>query len=479
MNFNVTQNKNRASLGGHLSSSHGPSTGSCQLTMYHWPPIEEVALEEFENFALDRLRVLKNIEDAKTRGKKHEEMDSLVDELWRRHMREGERAESVRKDKISHFALRLAYCQTEELRRWFLAQESSLFRHRFRNLTPDWQKKFLEENNLPYKAIGSAELEAVKEKLDQVARSINGTAGSVYYKVPFEQVPELVGGRRVFLKGGKAYVPRDQLTSIVGGLFREGLSKALTLTGRKWAASIAEEERDRLTSLVESLSSRYLGPDYSQVSSKQELADLPVLAERSFPMCMRHMYRKLKEDHHLKHNGRLQLGLFLKGIGLSLEDTLTFWRSEFSQKMGSEKFDKEYSYMFRHGYGKEGKRMDYTPYGCMKIIMSTPGVGDHHGCPYRHFSEENLRTALSSLRLSSQSVDEAVEKAKNNHYQLACGVAFEGLRGSECESGITHPNHYFQQSEKLIQAKNEDGKKSSQENLSPDDRSEMDMSKRV
>lgn len=28
---------------------------------------------------------------------------------------------------------------------------------------------------------------------------------------------------------------------------------------------------------------------------------------------------------------------------------------------------------------------DYTPYSCQKIISLTPGVGDHHGCPYRHF----------------------------------------------------------------------------------------------
>lgn len=36
------------------------------------------------------------------------------------------------------------------------------------------------------------------------------------------------------------------------------------------------------------------------------------LAKRHFSPCMRNLYERLKRDNHMKHFGRLQLGLFLK-----------------------------------------------------------------------------------------------------------------------------------------------------------------------
>ena len=88
---------------------------------------------------MDRLRVLKGPEDVVLRGKKLEELEGVVRELWRKHMRTPNAADMANKDIISHFVLRLVYCRTEELRRWFLQMETTLFLYRLCLETPEAQ----------------------------------------------------------------------------------------------------------------------------------------------------------------------------------------------------------------------------------------------------------------------------------------------------------------------------------------------------
>lgn len=412
------------------------------------------------------LVVLRGIEDLKARGFRPDQLQEKILGLVEQHLKGMTKEATARKDLASHYVLRLAFCQTEDKRKWFLAHECELFRARFKEMLSSDQRAFIEQHQLPVEVLSRAEFDDVKDALLATMMSITNsvaqsqtalqsmTAHESYYKVKFEEVADLVATRRVYVQDGFAYVSRDQIGSLVLAPFRSYLSKNLALLSRQWNAFCSGEEKDRLVPLVAGLSERYLGPDYTSVrkGSNDEVTAsmLPQLANESFPLCMVTMMEALRTQHHLKHNGRQQLGLFLKGIGLPLEEAIRFWRTEMAQTAPGDKFDKQYLYNIRHNYGKEGKRQDYTPASCIKIISSTPGPGQVHGCPYKVLSADSLRSALSKLRVSGLKIDEAVKKASAGHYQLACAATWEGKMGCSCESGINHPNQYYEESRKVL-----------------------------
>lgn len=111
------------------------------------------------------------------------------------------------------------------------------------------------------------------------------------------------------------------------------------------------------------------------------MSKIDQLADQHYPLCMKRQHRALRLNHHLMHTARMQYGLFLKGIGVSMDDSINFWRNEFLKKPDIDEkiFNSRYAYSIRHNYGKEGKRTDYTAYSCAKIINAIPGVNEYHG----------------------------------------------------------------------------------------------------
>lgn len=147
------------------------------------------------------------------------------------------------------------------------------------------------------------------------------------------KVTDLVSSRKVFLRGGYAYVPGREQSSIVYAEYAKSLEKALEV--RPWLAhsSVNEhvlqrtarelpklDEDSRIVPILDHLSQGFLAGVSSEWSSSSASADgeqitaemIDDMARRHFPACMRNLHECLRRDKHLKHFGRLQYGLFLK-----------------------------------------------------------------------------------------------------------------------------------------------------------------------
>lgn len=458
-------------------SVKAPLTGSLvetyphDLQMYKVPPIEKVSLQEFETLALERLNLLRSLNNATTlkglRMNSEEWTEYVLNDLktqgLKYYARLCERTacgtteadlQARRKDHIAHFILRLAYCRTEELRRWYIARESELFRMRFIIMRGETVDKFFKLNNLSYTNISDEEKNSIITNLRESSPHQN-IDSLKYYKVKFFEVLDLVRARKAYLKGGYAYIPHKDFISVLSGQYKTHLKHSLAIA----AQHLSEIEQDeRLVGLLKGLHQTYTGTDYSDTKSLIPIETLDSLSVKSFPLCMRQLHEQLRAAHHLKHGGRLQYGLFLKGIGVTLEDSLRFWREEFTKLMDLDKFEKQYAYNVRYNYGKEGSKRNYSPFSCMRIISNTVGQGDCHGCPFRHCDVSNLKNRLQGYGLDTQSINSVIDMTKKGHFQIACSKYFDAVHNVDLGLGINHPNQYFEESQKLQGEKKGDTK---------------------
>ena len=231
------------------------------------------------------------------------------------------------------------------------------------------------------------------------------------------------------------------------------------------------DEDDRLTPILNHLSKHFGTPDSTISDSDSALHGAPIKAtsidslSQHFPLCMRNLHMTLRKNSHLKHFGRLQYTLFLKGIGLNLEDCLVFWRQAF-KLITDDTFNKEYRYNIRHAYGDVGgdairRGRGYSPFSCQKVLTEhPPGSGESHGCPYRHFSLDNLTTLLQTTGINDRDVLRGVrEDVEKKRFHIACNRVFEwvhkgnikrvkedGSWGAAELDTIVHPNTYFKRS---------------------------------
>ena len=478
----------RAQVVHHPARASGLAQYPYRLSMYQEPPVQDITVEEFEQWALDRLRVLADIETAAARNQSWPETKAAIEarssaqlplhsnSVAQSGTASGAAAKTQellaerRKDHVSHFVLRLAFSRTEELRRRFLHAETTLFRWKWETEHLAEREAFLRSQDFVWRAVPAEQQQRFREQLLAVHPRMAATFDSEsFVQVPWHRVPDLVEKRRVFVHHGTAWIPTKEQASLVLAEFQSGLQAQLELTAR---ALPRLDEDDRLMPVLEHLSmGSMLGAtsDYSSASLVNTdgeaitlTADMVVpLVREHAPLCMRHLQETLSAKHHLLHQSRLQYNLFLKELGLPVEEALVFWRRSFSQ-MTDDQF-KSHRYNIRHGYGLEGGRHNYPARSCTTIISGfPPGPQETHGCPFRHFSQANLSAALSAhYQISPADQAEILASVQAGHYHVACTRVFElthaaqGVRrgdGLGHGESVSHPNRYAEASWQLAQA---------------------------
>jgi DNA primase large subunit len=463
------------------------------IPFYKAPPTKTINMDELETLCFKRVAILKLVE---IETELSDDFDAVHNKLLKKlenqdvniKLIESMHDAEIENDIIAHFMLRLAYCRSDDYRRWFITQETRLFRHILYTQTSKNQhvlKKLLKEKNLQYEDVSPKEWKQLKYKI--AFQHINTTDEDVYSnlaeklrtckiaeekdniqiklkdmdrlheelrksfsKFSFLNGLSLVGHRKCFVHQGYIYLHSSQLFSIIAEEFRKELREVLKFTYRHLPI-IAKDPR--LQELLKYVSRKELlefeYDEKTNVKGKVNLSNIDFFARSAhFPPCMKFLHDKLTHDSHLKHFGRLQYGLFLKGIGMSMEESLSFWKKKFSNKINGEKFDKEYTYNIRHSYGKEGKRTDYTPWSCSKIISQIPGTGEYHGCPFKYFKDETMSEfLLKKYELKAGDLIPIMEKKREGACQVACIKLWDATHKVDTKDNVgNHPNAYFSSS---------------------------------
>lgn len=225
-----------------------------RLNFYILPPTAQITLEEFEEWAIMRLKgeyclfpatmcisiadqvtVLSELETCTFRNKTQEETMTYMSPILDKHLplhsnssRSSQLQMERRRDHYSHFILRLAFSSTEELRRRFSRLETMLFRLRYKQDDARERMDFTTSLDFAWEIVGDKERNDLSAQLKAgVGQGAKKGEDDGYFKVEFEKVPELVEQRRCFLHRGLAYVPMREQLSLVVAEYTSRLDKAL------------------------------------------------------------------------------------------------------------------------------------------------------------------------------------------------------------------------------------------------------------
>ena len=270
---------------------------------------------------------------------------------------------------------------------------------------------------------------------------------------PFTMVLPLVRDRKVVISMGNAMVNCSSVQVTLSCVFRKIITTKLdnlkkrgerqpTLVQRVWGGMVEEGNlKSCFAQIFSQFEKQFCIPASGDRIARDKIrADMVDNLAKYFPPCMALLYTKLKKGKKLKHEDRFQLSLFLKDIGLSVEEQIVLWETLYSSQKtrgGNLWSDnrRKYIYGIRHMYGLEGKRVEYNSKTCRRVMEGGRG-GDLH-CPLVGDVEDIYKYLKRSAKVTDKKAKEVVMMCKEGKVMKACRSLFC------CERNFDRPAQLF------------------------------------
>ncbi|CAG9787405.1 unnamed protein product [Diatraea saccharalis] len=339
-------------------------------------------------------------------------------------------------DNVGHFLLCVItiICKNIEFKRFIMKTERDLFEQRLNALCVYdlrcFAKKIIRSiKKQQYTAEFIEPLKTLCEHLmlQDLANHVcleshKRNCNDHHIQLHFKHCLLFVAKREIDLKNGTAFIPCGKWKQFLIILFSINLSYKLEKSNVE-----ALEFDPRISDLLNKLKS-HIDPLLSNNHNNNYLLNSKRVDKESknFPPCMLNIHEKLRKQHRLPHTERFYYTLFLKDIGMPVDQAIDFWRFEYRQAPNGihscchnwEKNEKKFVYGIRHMYGLEGCRRNYTSMNCQRI-QSFDSSCTSGGCPFKTFDHTKM---LSILNMdSNESLWSQLYELKSRHnYTGAC-----------------------------------------------------------
>ncbi|HUU78392.1 MAG TPA: hypothetical protein VMX55_08590 [candidate division Zixibacteria bacterium] len=381
-----------------------------------------------------------------------------------RSVSRGNYAREIYEELAGHGLLRLAAADNNRIFGWLIEQEGDLFEWRFNNTKTihekiDIAKYFFGED----KVIDPQDLWSkfnINEKYFKDFKMGNKRTGVI--GIHFTCVPKLISNRSALVRDGWVLNAVNDFSNSVKIAFELRLKERIRESGERMdrtARGVVKEVQDELGKLIHSIATS---------SGKIDLEDYKLYRRQDiFPQCMLDLYNEVMGKGHIGHQERFQLGLYLKRLGMTIDEQLHFWYSSAVDNVGltfNQFINGNAGYIIRHMYGLEGGETDYDAPSCETL------QNQGYYCTFLHQSVEEIDKHLrKEFKNPTKKIEESIRmlesKVIDKKPSEACAILFN-LRYNRFSRPVNHPLNYSEYAakcKKIIELpKQEDSEKKNQ-----------------